>query len=389
VLLAETRQTPIETASVQRVPAAAAASLVPQWRALAERAAEPNVFLGPDFLLPNLACFAPSAQILAVRDLTERLIGIAPLASERLASGLTGAVPVIWCNDYAPLGTPLVEAGAIRPFWRAVFAHVGQTHGVLAMRDLRVDGPVFAGLAEVAAEARFEVHVVGSHPRAALAGPETWDAYLDRSIDRKRRKDHARKLRRLTEQGSAVIDVVTDPARVTEVFEDFLALEASGWKGRAGSALVLMPEAAQFARTAVRALADAGAVAIDRISLDGRLIAAVVRVSSAGRVWPWKTAYAEAHAVASPGIHVMMQATARMLADPRFAGADSLAVTDHPMIDHLWRDRVEIGTVVVDLGTLVPRGRLVAADIKAWIGLRRAAKRAMSLMARELDRFGR
>ncbi|MEJ1159907.1 GNAT family N-acetyltransferase [Prosthecomicrobium sp. N25] len=374
--------------TVEIIRSADAGVLVEDWRRLAAGAGEPNVFLTPDFLLPQLACFAPSAEIATVRSADGRLVGLAPVVAGRLASGLTGAVPTLWCNEYAPLGTPLVAAGAEETFWTAILQYQATRANVIAVRDMRLDGPVFRALEAVADRAGQALHIAGRHARAALAGGEDWDTYAARAFDRKRRKETARLWRRLAERGDACSDVVTAPDAVREAFEAFLALEASGWKGRAGTAMAGLPEVAAFARAAIDGLAGQGAVAIDRIRLDGRLVAAVVRLSSGGRTWPWKTAFAEDLAPASPGVQVMIAATERLFAVPGFAGADSLATADHPMIDPLWRDRIEIGTVAVDLGGMLPRARLVAADVAGWLALRRAARRGLEMMAREMGRLG-
>ena len=76
--------------------------------------------------------------------------------------------------------------------------------------------------------------------------------------------------------------------------------------------------------------------------LDGRAIAAIVTLRSGDAAWCWKIAYDEAFARYSPGVQLLLDVTEALLADPRIARADSCATPDHPMIDHIWRERLSL-----------------------------------------------
>jgi hypothetical protein len=89
---------------------------------------------------------------------------------------------------------------------------------------------------------------------------------------------------------------------------------------------------------------------IAELSLDGRDIASVILLRSGDCAWPWKIAYDEDMARFSPGLQAMTDLTAALLADESIRFADSCAVPDHPLIDHLWRDRLSVADVMVALG---------------------------------------
>jgi hypothetical protein len=61
-------------------------------------------------------------------------------------------------------------------------------------------------------------------------------------------------------------------------------------------------------------------------------------------------AYDESVARFSPGLQAMTDVTAALLADDTIRFADSCAVPDHPLMDHLWRDRLAMADVMVALG---------------------------------------
>jgi hypothetical protein len=76
--------------------------------------------------------------------------------------------------------------------------------------------------------------------------------------------------------------------------------------------------------------------------LDGRAIAALVTLRSGDTAWCWKIAYDESLSRASPGVQLLLDATESILADASIARADSCATPDHPMIDHVWRERLAL-----------------------------------------------
>ena len=45
---------------------------------------------------------------------------------------------------------------------------------------------------------------------------------------------------------------------------------------------------------------------------------------------------------ASPGVQLLLDVTQTLLADAGIARANSCATPDHPMIDHVWRERLAL-----------------------------------------------
>jgi hypothetical protein len=136
-------------------------------------------------------------------------------------------------------------------------------------------------------------------------------------------------------------------ADVGPALSDFLALEAKGWKGRRGTAAARQAKTRQFIETAIPELAAAGMAQIHRLLIAERAIAAAITLKSADRAWFFKIAYDEAWARASPGVQLTLDLTAQLLGDSTVADADSCATEDHPMIDHLWRERLALADVLV------------------------------------------
>ncbi len=73
-------------------------------------------------------------------------------------------------------------------------------------------------------------------------------------------------------------------------------------------------------------------------------------LKSGATVWGWKIAYDESFARFSPGVQVLVDLTERLLEDATVARADSCATPDHPMIDHIWRERLVLADRLIRIG---------------------------------------
>ena len=110
--------------------------------------------------------------------------------------------------------------------------------------------------------------------------------------------------------------------------------------------------------------AEAGGARVDAIRLAGKPVAMVVSFLDGASAWTWKIAFDEAYARFSPGAQLMLELPSRIFADRKIERIDSLATPDHPMIDHLWRDRIAIGTLVIGSGGPVHRLAFLSAEIE-------------------------
>jgi hypothetical protein len=170
-------------------------------------------------------------------------------------------------------------------------------------------------------------------------------------------------------------------------FEEFLALEAGGWKGKRRSALVTDRYHTAFAREAVSNLAEVDAVRIHTIDINGKAIAAVVVLMMGGEAYTWKTAYDENYSRYSPGKLLMSELTEWHLDDANVVRSDSCAVSDHPIMSRFWQEREEMGTLVIGLTQNGDRDmRQVAAQLHMYRSTRNMAKmlreKIMSLAGR-------
>ena len=135
--------------------------------------------------------------------------------------------------------------------------------------------------------------------------------------------------------------------QMPRALSDYLTLEASGWKGRAGTAAGQHAGVRTFMTNALEALAAEGHARIDRLMQHGRPIAATITLRSGSSAWFWKIAYEEDVARHSPGVQLTLDVTEQLLAQPDILRVDSCATADHPMIDHLWRERLALTDLLI------------------------------------------
>ncbi len=93
--------------------------------------------------------------------------------------------------------------------------------------------------------------------------------------------------------------------------ERFLRLEASGWKGRAGSAIMLSPELQQFYQTLIRRLAEAGLLEWHFLKTDETVLAGHLACRINGALTLCKIAYDEDYSYYSPGNYLFEQQVKR------------------------------------------------------------------------------
>ncbi len=328
-------------------PLADLAATVEPWRRLACRAIEPNVFYDPAFALPAAAVFgADAGAVLVWADAARQtLSGLFPARIADWRSGFPLPVTLGWVHPYAPLGTPLVDrdrAGATIAAWLDFVRREPAFPDCVLLPFLPIDGPFAAALTTALAASGGSLARFARHDRALLAPGKDRVGYLDHAVSAKKRKELGRQRRRLGDAGEVVTVVAGDPREVADALDAFMVIEQGGWKGRAGTAAVQTPEVRDFMQQAMAGLAQRGQVRVVRLESGGRAVAAGILLQSGATGWFWKIAYEEDAAHASPGVQLALDITRVALCDPSLARVDSCATADHPMIDHLWRERLPL-----------------------------------------------
>lgn len=110
-----------------------------------------------------------------------------------------------------------------------------------------------------------------------------------------------RRERALRALGTLTCDVISAPAEAQLVFEDCLKVEASGWKGRQGTAILCSPERTRFYRALIPLLAEQRRLRLLRLTCGGALIAFYLTAANGAALAGLKLGFDEAWKKHSPG----------------------------------------------------------------------------------------
>ena len=315
------------------------------WRDLAARALEPNVFYEPGFALASAAVFGDGVGAVLVWSGTHprKLLGFFPARVSERRYGFKLPILVAWTHPYGPLGTPLVERDAAEPVIGAWLAHLADNPalpGLMLLPLVAEDGPVAAALGRSLRRAQMPWADFGRHQRALLEPGEDRAHYLEHTATVHRYREFQRTGRRLADLGALLFTASREPDAVAAETGDFLALEARGWKGKAGTAADSSDDVRAFFKSAIAVLAAEGKVQIDRLLIDGKSIAAAVTLLSGAGAWYWKIAYDETFARFAPGMLLTAALTEQLAEDETIARTNSCAAPGNTTLDPIWGERL-------------------------------------------------
>jgi CelD/BcsL family acetyltransferase involved in cellulose biosynthesis len=323
---------------------------VQRWRRLAGVAAEPNPFYEPAFVYPAARNLTDRrTQLLIARDEDGEWAACMPVVKRIRFRKIPGPALMNWVHTHCYLGTPLVARDRVDEALNAVLDQVlkSRVFGFLALEQIGENGPVARVLRERA------VIEYERGERAALYRREDGD-YL--TLPSKRARELRRQRRQLEELGDLQTrDRVRDAAAV----EQFLALEASGWKGRAGTALANAGHRAFFGEMA-RTFAADDRLQLLSLELDGTPIAMKCNVLAGDGIFCFKIAHDETFARYSPGIQLERENADIFHTTPGASWEDSCAWVHNQMINRLWRDRRQISTLLIPSDHALGRASRVA-----------------------------
>ncbi|MEJ7598150.1 MAG: GNAT family N-acetyltransferase [Kofleriaceae bacterium] len=328
------------------------------WDELAECAVEPNPFYEPYALLAawrNLA--PPGLRVVlvwmpnALPGQPPHLAGLFPITRSARYKGLPIVVVSTWHHLYTYLGTPLVRADRAVATLEAFLAWARSTDAMLfELQTIRSDGAFGHALIETLRGLGLKAFHESSHTRALFRPAADLERYLDHAMSGKKRKELRRQERRLGESGSLVYDQLEPGGDLERWLEEFLELEALGWKGQGGTALKTDRATLEVFRAYARGAMERGRWVMLALRLDGRAIAMKCNLLGGDGAVAFKIAYDESYSRFSPGVLLELEQLRRLHAPGAPGWMDSGAAADHPMIGHLWRDRVAIETLVIPSG---------------------------------------
>jgi CelD/BcsL family acetyltransferase involved in cellulose biosynthesis len=315
------------------------------WRRLAAAAIEPNPFFEPDVVLPAAAGLGDRGVGLLVARAGERWLASLPVRRRARWNRLPLPALATWRHDYCFLGTPLVDADGGDGGLRALVEHARRNgrDGLVVLERL-ADGPVHDELMRLGDVRGLGAHVIEEGERATLHRRPA-PTYIEEAMPSRRRRE-LRRLRRLLEAELGAPLTVTDRSDDPSAVDEFLALEASGWKGRAGTAFASRRGHAEFFAEMCLRMAASGRLQLLSMEAGGRLVAMKCNLRAGDHVYCFKIAYEEEFARFSPGVQLEVDNVGLFHTGPA-TFIDSCADSDNEMINRLWPDRRSLRTLLI------------------------------------------
>jgi CelD/BcsL family acetyltransferase involved in cellulose biosynthesis len=366
-----------------------------QWRALAERAIEPNGYYLPDWALAvnasargrtGVSALSAWSDASSAPDGAARLIGLAPVISMWRAYKVP--LPVLVSADpYGTLCTPLLDRDMANDAVTGLMREARKAGAhALILRDVSLDGAAMKAFTETLQQGDMRPRLLQSHVRACLDARGDADELLREALGTKKQKELRRQRNRLAEHGAIHFDVARTREEVAPALEIFLRLEARGWKAKRGTALMQDDGDVDFARRAAIALAEMGQCEVVTLRAGDTPVAAAVVLRHQDRAFYFKLGVDERFAKLSPGVQLTLELTRHLCADPAIALADSTASADHPMINPIWRGRLAIGDVLIPLRPSDPVVPLIHAATTLRKLVREPARRAVHFIRKRQER---
>ncbi|MET4291977.1 CelD/BcsL family acetyltransferase involved in cellulose biosynthesis [Bradyrhizobium sp. LB8.2] len=354
-----------------------------QWRALAQRAVEPNGYYLPGWELAVSASArgrTDASALPAFDGASARLIGLMPVTSLWRAWKIP-LPALVSAHPYGTLCSPLIDRDAPMEAATRLLQRAREAGAhALVLNDVALDGAAMTALNQALHRDGLQPKILSSYTRASLDATQDGETLLREALGARKLKELRRQRHRLEEHGAVAFDVARRPDEIGPALETFLQLEASGWKGKRGTALIQHAGDATFIRRAVAALAETAQCEIVTLRAGTIPVAAGIVLRHQDRAFFFKLGIDERFAKYSPGVQLTLELTRHLCADPAIASADSTASADHPMINPIWRGRFAIGDVLIPLRRNDP---IVALVHGALIGLNVAhetARRAVRLL---------
>jgi CelD/BcsL family acetyltransferase involved in cellulose biosynthesis len=290
------------------------ASLEREWNKALAQGPNDQPMLRHEWTRAWIENFAPGATLRVFAARTGRELQAAvPLIESRERSADTCFVPMTtWatpCNDHSQRGGVLLgrrgEEG-LQAIWDRLVETPGWDR--LRIRDLPEGAPDWQ-LREIAEKAGYPCGLWVSLRSPYLRLPQKYEQ-VEAAVDGKFRQNLRRRKRRLAEQGEVKYVLVDgkDAKRLDEALADFFSIEASGWKGKGGTAIAQRPELVGFYTQIARDAARRNALALGFLELAGKRIAAHMAIVHAGRGYLLKLGYDEKFHEFSPGQQLVSEA---------------------------------------------------------------------------------
>jgi CelD/BcsL family acetyltransferase involved in cellulose biosynthesis len=290
-----------------------------RWDDLAvETAASP--FLRPGWVRAWSQAFRGSTDVHAatVRR-SGSLVGVLPLLCR-------GRSLVSAANAETPRGGAVVSDQAAAEALARGIVRCGSRR--VDLMFLPEDEPLASVLRRVEREEErnFLWHSIRRQPFVDVRG--TASEYELRRLSTRRRRDLRRQERRLAEMGPVELEIYRGDQDLDALIDEGFQIEARGWKGRAGTAVLARRSTRDFYFTMARWAAQAGILCLAFLRVDGRPAGFSLALEQSGVHYGLKLCYNESFSSFGPGLVLMHRLIRRAFDQPTLTRFELLGEAD-------------------------------------------------------------
>jgi CelD/BcsL family acetyltransferase involved in cellulose biosynthesis len=281
----------------------------------------------------------------------DRLVGVLPL--------IVGAHPILGlarpvlrtCDRHVTIETVALAPDQAGAALRALLAEVRRAvpnHVGIDLMSLRAESPVLKAVQDGA-----EGYVIHRGSRALKSYLDVrgdYESYL--STLRQMRSNIRRYRRRLESRGNVTVEIRRGPSAGEEFLDEFLELEASGWKGRGGTAILQNANSHAYHRTLVKNFAAGGDLEWYAMRVDGRLVAARLGIRCGTALMLPKVAFDEDYADCRPGTLLTAEVIKDAFSRPEIEEINHMSSAEAHRFWHMPQD--EYTTLHLVRSTAVP-----------------------------------
>lgn len=202
-------------------------------------------------------------------------------------------------NEHTPAFKPFARSD--RSLARTVETALAARPAEIVVPALPASDRALDALLTASSQTRRQPLVVPHHTSPSVDTACGWSEYIGR-LSSKTRSELGRLRRKMEREHHAELSVVRVPSDLPGELQAGFEVEASGWKGRLGTAVLSSPETAEFYRHIAGAFHDEGRLRLSSISLDGKLVAFDLGLLDHNRLYGLKFGYDESFRRFGPGM---------------------------------------------------------------------------------------
>jgi len=321
------------------------------WEKLSTNVIEENPYYSPTFMRALLEHVESTCDIKALAVYKDTLlVGFLPFVIDKWRWMKAAPLNCAWINPYITLTTPLVDRDYPREVVEALVAGMNE-HGAAGsfwlFDNFNLDGPVGKLFNEILKAGNLPSKIFNEFNRPILDQGATFDEHMRAHVSKSRIKGLKRSRKRLCEQGTVSLRSYNRGPELETAVEEFLTIEASGWKGEQGTALACEESTKAFARQAFGSSDGKSITRADVLYLDEKAIAVSLAIYVGKTAFTLKCAYDEEYRSYGPGL-LLEQDIIEDFFETRWADRlDSAITVSGHVLQGLWSDSMRVGDLLL------------------------------------------